>query len=169
MDAPRRFLFNFRIKPRYWFPVIVAALAGMSTASARDDADNPRKPYDLTPAEVREPEEPEAPWKEDPTLLPPFPRAQDLIPFRADMGDPDYRYYIDVNSVSLTTDEVLRYTVIIQPPSGASNIFHEGFRCATQEVKMLAFGTRDGEFRPMADPRWTYFYTGGVMGYRASL
>lgn len=169
MDALQRFPFILRIKPRYWLLVIAVALVAMSTASARDDADNPRQRDDLTPAEISEPEKPEAVWKEDQTPLPPFPSARDLIPFRADMGDPDYTYYIDVNSVSFTADEVMRYTVIIKSPTGSSNIIYEGFRCATQEVKMFAFGTRGGQFRRMVDPQWTYFYIDGVMGYRASL
>lgn len=169
MDAPPRFPFTLLIRPRCWLPVIVVALAGISVAGASDHADNPNKPDDLTPAEIAEPEEAEKPWQEEQVLLPPFPSARDLIPLRAETGETDYRYYIDVNSVSLTADEVLRYTIIIQSPAGASNIIYEGIRCATQEVKTFAYGTRDGRFERMPDPVWTYFYSKGVMGYRRAL
>ncbi len=169
MDAPRRFPFIPRTNLRFWLPVIVAALTSLSVAAQGPNSDNPRRPDDLTPAEEAEPPPPEEGWQESLIELPPFPRAQDLIPFRADMGDADYTYYIDVNSVFLAADEVLRYTVIIQSPAGGSNIVYEGIRCATDEIKTFAYGTKNGRFERMADPKWIYVHTGGVMGYRTSL
>lgn len=169
MDALPRFPFTLSARPRPWLVALLMLLACASSAVARDDADNPNKPDDLVPAEIAEPEDAEKPWQETLTTLPAFPRAQDLLPIRGHDGDPDYRYYIDVNSVSLTPDEVLRYTVVIQSPQGASNIFHEGIRCATDEIKALAYGTRDGHFVRMADPQWTYVYARGALGYRTTL
>ena len=169
MNAPRLFLFTFPIKPQRCLPVVLALLMTVSAAMARDDADNPNKPDDLTPAERAEPEALDGGSREQALVLPRFPRAQDLLPIRGDAGDPGYNYYIDVNSVLLTTDEVLRYTVIIQSPSGASNIVYEGIRCATQEVKTLAFGTRDGRFARMPDSQWLYVHSPGALGYRTTL
>lgn len=171
MNVPRRLPLILASTPRCWIAVFAFALALACACDVRanDHADNPRRPDDLTPAEKAEPGEGEEAWQEQVVPLPPFPRAQDLIPFRADSGDPDYRYYIDVNSVSLAADEVLRYTVIIQSPIGSSNIIYEGIRCATDEVKMLAYGTRDGHFARMADPQWTFYRSPGAMDYRKSL
>ena len=169
MNALRYFPFTSRIEPRLWLPVILALLMSIPAAMARDDADNPNAPDDLVPAEIAEPEEAEAPWQEQLESLPSFPHAQDLIPVRADEADPGYNYYIDVNSVSLATDEVLRYTIIIQSPHGASNIVYEGIRCATKEIKVLAYGTRDGRFARMTDPKWIYVFTQGPLGYRTTL
>lgn len=169
MDAPRRFPFIPTIAPRFWLTVFVAALSGMSVALARDDAVNPNKPDDLTPAEIAEPEAAEKPWAQNHISLPPFPRASDLLPLRIDSGDADYKYFIDVNSVTLTPDEVLRYTVIIQAPSGSSNIIYEGIRCATKEAKTLAYGTKDGNFRLMPDPEWNYVHTRGALSYRTTM
>jgi len=169
MNALRYFPFTSRIEPRLWLPVILALLMSVPAAMARDDADNPNAPDDLVPAEIAEPEEAEAPWQEQLESLPSFPRAQDLIPVRADEADPGYNYYIDVNSVSLATDEVLRYTIIIQSPHGANNIVYEGIRCATKEIKILAYGTRDGRFARMTDPKWIYAFTQGPLGYRTTL
>ena len=169
MDAPRPFPFTFPMKPRFCLSLILGLLMILSAAMARDDADNPLRPDDLTPAELAEPEAPDPRSQEQALDLPRFPRAQDLIPIRGDSGDPGYNYYIDVNSVLLTTDEVLRYTIIIQSPAGASNIVYEGIRCATREVKTLAFGTRDGRFARMPDPQWLYVHTPGVLGYRTTL
>lgn len=169
MDAPRRFPFSSPITPRCWLPAILAVLMSVPVAIAMDHVDNPNRPSDLTPAERAEPEEPETPWREQQVPLPPFPRAQNLVPVRADAADPGYSYYIDVNSLSLSSDEVLRYTVIIQSPRGASNVIYEGIRCATRESKTLAYGTRDGRFRRLSDPQWTYVYTQGPLGYRTTL
>lgn len=169
MDAPRRFPFTPLIRPGLCSALILALLAYASTAMARDDAVNPNRPDDLTPAEIGEPEAAEKPWQENLITLPLFPRAEDLLPIRGDAGNPGYNYYVDVNSVSLSADEVLRYTVIIQSPQGASNIVYEGIRCATNEIKILAYGTRDGRFTRMADPQWIYVHTQGPLGYRTTL
>jgi hypothetical protein len=141
----------------------------ISIAGARDDADNPSRSTDLTPAERGVLTEPEVPFQDQLEPLPAFPRAADLLPVRGETGDSEYNYYIDVNSVSLTSDEVLHYTIVIQSASGSSNIIYEGIRCATKEVKTYAFGTRDGRFARMANPKWTYFFTRGPLGYRTQL
>lgn len=169
MDAPRRFPFRFRIKPGLCSAALLVALALASAAMARDDAENPNRPDDLTPAEIAEPEAPEKAWQEEQITLPVFPRAEDLLPIRGDAGDPGYKYYIDVNSVRLTSDEVLRYTIVIHSPQGASNIVYEGIRCATNEIRTIAYGTRDGRFKRMPDAKWIYVHTQGPLGYRTDL
>jgi hypothetical protein len=171
MNALRCFPFRSLTRPPLWSAVILALLTNASAVMARDDADNPRQPDDLTPAEIAEPEEAEKPWQEQQEALPIFPRAQDLIPVRADTGAAGYNYYIDVNSVSLSADEVLHYTIVIQSPDGASNIVYEGIRCATQEIKTVAYGTRGGRFARMVDPKWIYVLirNQGPLGYRTTL
>jgi hypothetical protein len=171
MNALRCFPFSSLTRPRLCSAVILALLTNASAVMARDDADNPRQPDDLTPAEIAEPEEAEKPWQEQQEALPIFPRAQDLIPVRADTGAEGYNYYIDVNSVSLSADEVLHYTIVIQSPDGASNIVYEGIRCATQEIKTVAYGTRGGRFARMVDPKWIYvlIQNQGPLGYRTTL
>lgn len=171
MNALRCFPFRSPTRPRLWSAVILALLTNASAVMARDDADNPNRPDDLTPAEIAEPEEAEKPWQEQQEALPIFPRAQDLIPVRADTGAEGYNYYIDVNSVSLSADEVLHYTMVIQSPAGASNIVYEGIRCATQEIKTVAYGTRGGRFARMVDPKWIYVLirNQGPLGYRTTL
>lgn len=91
-------------------------------------------------------------WSESTLGLPPFPKADDLEP--VDLPVSGYAIFVDRNSISVGTDDVLRYTVIISPDAGSANILHEGIRCSTHEVKIYAFGTREGRFRPVRDPRW---------------
>ena len=71
--------------------------------------------------------------------------------------------------MALSADRVLRYTVILQSASGSSNIIYEGIRCATEEVKTFAYGTKDGRFERMAQPKWMYVHGDGVWAYRTSL
>ena len=169
MDVTRRFPSRDRRTLLLCQAIAVAACLVLSVAHARDDADNPNRPDDLTPAERGVLKEEDKPKERQQVPLPAFPSAQTLIPVRGDTGDLDYNYYIDVNSVSLTSDEVLRYTIVIQSPGGASNIIYEGIRCATKEVMTLAFGTRDGRFARMANPRWQYVHTRGPFNYRTML
>lgn len=169
MNVPRRLRSHASRPSRLWPVIAVVAVLCLPAVYGRDDADNPNRPDDLTPAERGVLSDPVAPKEESPEPLPRFPRASDLIPIRGETGDSEYNYYIDVNSVSLSSDEVLHYTVVIQPPSGFSNVIYEGIRCETKEVRTLAFGTRDGRFARMADPQWTYFFTRGPLGYRTML
>lgn len=171
MNALRCFPFRFPTDPRLWLAVILAVLTSASAVMAGDHFDNPNRPDDLTPAELAEPEQAVELWKEQQEPLPIFPRAQDLIPVRADAGAEGYNYYIDVNSVSLAADKVLRYTIVIQSPEGASNIIYEGIRCATKEIKTVAYGTQGGRFARLVDPKWIYVLTQnqGPLGYRTTL
>jgi len=170
MNAPRRLPFTSLDKPLMCRALILGLLLHLPAAMARDDADNPNRPDDLTPAELAEPEVDPATLPQQAILLPPFPRARDLLPIRGDAAaGTGYNYYVDVNSVSLTTDGVLHYTIVIQSPNGASNIVYEGIRCATEEIKVLAYGTRDGRFSRMPDPQWVYVHTQGPLGYRTTM
>jgi len=169
MNASRCFPFNSLERPLLCLALILGVLLTLPGAVARDDADNPNRPDDLTPAELAEPEvEPDKRQNRE-IELPRFPRAQDLLPIRGDAPGANYNYYIDVNSVFLSDNEVLRYTIIIQSPNGSSNIVYEGIRCATQEIMVLAYGTRDGRFARMPNPKWIYVHTQGPLAYRTAL
>jgi hypothetical protein len=76
-------------------------------------------------------------WAELQTELPPFPKDEDLIAF-------------NTGSVSLGKDGVIRYTMLVQSPSGARNISYEGIHCAAREKKLYALGHAD---RTWAKPR----------------
>ena len=109
-------------------------------------------------------------WKDSEVLLPPFPSAEFLLPLRYQETGTDYRYYMDVTSISREDGDVVRYTIVIQSPRGSSNIFYEGLRCATDEIKTYAYGTRGGQFARVADSKWTYVHTNtGAMRYRVVL
>ena len=173
MKSPRRAPItvssNPCCRPRRRLALLLAALVCAAPAWARDDASNPNRPDDLTPAERGVLLEDDPQRKPVEVTLPAFPRASDLIPLRAERGDEAYAYYIDVNSLRLSPEEILFYTVVIQSADGSSNIIYEGLRCATEEIKSYAYGTRDGRFEIMPDAQWKYFYNEGPLGYRMDL
>jgi hypothetical protein len=146
---------------RPWWLLVFAALIVPSQAFA-DDADNPRareKPPSVEEIDA-------SLWKEAGILLPSFPRAEHLLPLRHEEVGSGYKYYLDVTSISRDADDVTRFTVVMLSPSGSGNIFYEGIRCATQELKTYAYGTKGGQFARLANPQWTGARGVGPLAYR---
>ncbi len=105
-------------------------------------------------------------WQEAATRLPPPPREQDLVPIDAPSAADGYDYFIDRTSVSRGNDGVMRYTVVVVSRTGARNVFHEGLRCLTDQVRTYAYASREGPFRPSVDDTWRPMATRGVRGYQ---
>lgn len=92
-------------------------------------------------------------WAENEVQLPAFPVEENLIPFTVGALS-DTRFYIDGNSISVGTDDVIRYTVVVISPSGARNISYEGMRCTTAEKRAYAFGRADQSWSCAKSGRW---------------
>jgi hypothetical protein len=84
-------------------------------------------------------------WKEIEVQLPAPPRDENLIGF--DVG-PTARlsYAIDAKSLSIGSDDVVRYTLVAKSPGGATTVSYEGIRCKSKEKKLYAFGHADGSW-----------------------
>ena len=76
------------------------------------------------------------PFHETSVPLPAPPVDQNAIPFY--VGQSTLKFAIDPKSVSIGSDDVVRYTVIITSQSGARNVSFEGIRCQTKERKLYA-------------------------------
>jgi hypothetical protein len=112
----------------------------------------------------------EAPkWQESGLALPSFPTRDDLVKLEVDRVDMPFSFYIDPASLSLGKDGVLRYTIVIESNSGASNIMYEGIRCATHEYRTFAYGTPDGKFSKALHSNWTRITSSGAMAHRYNL
>jgi len=92
-------------------------------------------------------------FKEDAVTLPAYPQDAGLAEFRP-RGASNNRYYIDLGTISLGEDRVVRYTAVVRSPSGASNVSYEGLRCKDAHYKTYAFGTREGAWIPARNPDW---------------
>ena len=93
----------------------------------------------------------EAPWQEAVVVLPPAPDAATLRPFT--VGGSRNLHFVDEASVSVGSDEVVRYVLVVRTPGGAENLTFEGIRCASGERRIYAAG-HDGQWVPMKRSEW---------------
>jgi CNP1-like family len=96
----------------------------------------------------------EGKFKEVEVELPPYPNEARFVQFKPRRNLENHSFFIDRDSVSLGTDRVIRYSVVVKSESGAMTTSYEGMRCKTAEYKVYAFGLRNGEWTPSPDPQW---------------
>ena len=95
----------------------------------------------------------EKPWEEAAVQLPAFPEEANLIPFRVGSRD-DIKYLVDGASLSVGSDGVVRYTVLVVSEAGGQNVSYEGMRCATAERRLYAFGRSDKTWSKARNNQW---------------
>jgi hypothetical protein len=69
--------------------------------------------------------------------LPPLPQNTDLLEFNVSENTP-LSFFVDKNSLSVGTDGVIRYTVVVKSPAGARNVNYEGIRCDNYNWRLYA-------------------------------
>ncbi|CAB3779251.1 hypothetical protein LMG27177_00640 [Paraburkholderia fynbosensis] len=101
--------------------------------------------------------------------LPPLPQESNLLPFEVS-GNTPLQFAIDRNSLSVGTDGVVRYTVVVTSPSGARNVNYEGIRCDTYEWRLYAGlnADHDGWDRTVAN-EFSRIENGALNAYHAAL
>jgi hypothetical protein len=107
------------------------------------------------PSEVEEDEPAARGWAELKTVLPPYPKPASLAEFPVS-GATTNRFLLDADTLSIGSDGVVRYVLVVRSPSGAENVSYEGIRCETRETKYYAFGQRNGSWSPVKDAQWRY-------------
>ncbi|PLZ01711.1 hypothetical protein CY652_14660 [Burkholderia sp. WAC0059] len=108
-------------------------------------------------------------WTENRLVsLPPLPSGNALLAFDVSNTTP-LTFAVDPNSLSVGSDGVVRYTVVVTSPSGARNVNYEGIHCATYEWRLYATmnASHDGWDQTVAND-WAGI-EGGSNGYQASL
>lgn len=98
------------------------------------------------------PEE-EKQWGENESALPAFPARENLLPFEVSPVTRN-KHYVDATSISVAKDGVVRYTAVVEAPSGARNISFEGIRCDTGGRRIYAYGHADGTWSPAKNVSW---------------
>ncbi len=91
--------------------------------------------------------------KESQITLPPYPLDRNLISVPLPERD-SLKIYIDEKSISLLPDRVIRFSLVVESPFGARNVFYDAIRCETKEYKTYAFGTAESTFQLVKDPKW---------------
>ena len=95
-----------------------------------------------------------ADWKESDVPPPPAYDMSKLLTFEVTRSSP-LVYGVDPASVSISnSDGIVRYVVVATSAAGAKNVFYEGFRCATGEVRTYARAKPDGTWVPVTNSEW---------------
>ena len=100
--------------------------------------------------------------------LPPFPKSENLIPFFVSTTTTN-KFMIDGESLTLDTDDLIRYTLVISSPSGALNTSYEGIRCATAERRLYATGRSDQTWAKVNTDKWIRIHENSLNRHHAAL
>ncbi|MDR1648230.1 MAG: CNP1-like family protein [Zoogloeaceae bacterium] len=92
-------------------------------------------------------------WKENEVTLPPAPQNDNLISLYVSPTAQN-RFFVDLASLSVGSDGIVRYTLVIISPSGVRNTSYEGMRCQTSEWRIYASGRPDGAWSQTRGKRW---------------
>lgn len=85
--------------------------------------------------------------------LPAFPKPENLIPFVVS-ATTDNEFMIDGESLAVSSDRVVSYTLVIVSSAGARSISYEAIRCDTAERRLYAFGHSDGTWSRARSDDW---------------
>ena len=101
--------------------------------------------------------------------LPAMPQPGDLLPFTVSQNTP-LQFALDAKSLTVDSDGVIRYTVVITSPSGARNVNYEGIRCEDYSWKLYAGlnADHDGWDRTVEND-WSRIENGDLNAYHAAL
>jgi hypothetical protein len=108
------------------------------------------------------------PWEEITASLPPYPKDENLVQFNVSSATAN-RYLIDIASLSVGKDGVVRYTVVIASPRGARTVNFEGIRCDPAEYKIYGFGQENGTWNENKRAAWQPFKQRSLLSYHKAL
>ena len=86
-------------------------------------------------------------WREQDYSLPAYPKEENLIEFFVSAAS-CFRFFVDADSLSVTDDGVVRYTLVARSEGGAENVSFEGIRCSAGTYRIYATGHRGGTWSP---------------------
>jgi len=107
-------------------------------------------------------------WQESKVVIPPYPKDQDLLPVTLQAAD-TLRIFIDRASVSRGADQVARFSLVVESPSGARSVFYDGMHCETRRYKTYAVGTPERVFSPLRQAQWRRITQPAINAFRYQL
>lgn len=113
-------------------------------------------------------EEDTTPWEEKAASLPAYPKTENLVRFDVSSATAN-KFMIDTASLSVGQDGVVRYTVVIESPSGARTVNFEGMRCDPAEYKIYGFGQENGKWAENRYATWQPFKQRSLLSYHKAL
>lgn len=92
-------------------------------------------------------------WQEIEIQLPAAPKQETLLPFYVSAAT-ENRFFIDGATLTVGSDGVVRYVLLVLTPQGARNVTYEGMRCLTRERRIYASGRLDGSWSKARKNEW---------------
>lgn len=92
-------------------------------------------------------------WQEVEVEFPAAPKDESLQSFYVSAAS-DNKAFVDLASLSVGRDGVVRYVLVILTPSGGRNVTFEGIRCETRERRIYASGRLDGAWSKSRNGDW---------------
>jgi hypothetical protein len=92
-------------------------------------------------------------WQEIEVQLPAAPKQETLLPFYVSAAT-ENRFFIDGATLSVGSDGVVRYVLLVLTPQGVRNVTYEGMRCLTRERRIYASGRQDGSWSKARKNEW---------------
>ena len=93
-------------------------------------------------------------WQEIDVQLPASPSDSTLQAFYVSAASGN-EFFIDLATLSVDADGVVRYVLLVTTPEGGRNISFEGMRCETREHRIYASGRRDGAWSRARSDAWS--------------
>lgn len=107
-------------------------------------------------------------WQELVVQLPAPPEDKSLVSFYVSPTS-DGRFQIDTASLTVGSDGVVRYVLVIDMAGGARNVTYEGMRCESRERRIYASGRRDGAWSKSRNNEWTRIQDAAMNRQHAAL
>lgn len=107
-------------------------------------------------------------WQEMEVQLPAAPRPENLLPFNVSAASAN-QFFIDGATLSVGSDGVVRYVLVIISPQGARNVTFEGMRCESREYRIYASGRLDGSWSKARKNEWVRIQEEYANRYHAAL
>lgn len=93
-------------------------------------------------------------WKEDVVTLPMPPIASNLVELYLGAVSAN-RFWVDRNSLSVGSDGVVRYALLVQSAGGVRGVTYEGIRCETRELRRYATLRPDQSWARSRNESWS--------------
>ena len=93
-------------------------------------------------------------WQEVEVQLPAAPTEATLQSFYVSAASAN-TFWIDLATLSVGSDGVVRYVILILAPEGGRNVTFEGMRCESFERRIYASGRRDGTWSKSRNSEWS--------------
>jgi hypothetical protein len=107
-------------------------------------------------------------WQESDAALPHYPEENNLLDLKIGTDGLQFTVYLDKPSLVVGDDGVVRYTVVLVPPSGVWNVSFEGLHCGEKLYRRYAYGV-DGQWQVLKDSPWRAVQGSGANRYRRIL